>query len=268
MEPLRSLVRHRGLLWQFTARNVEIRHRGSVLGVAWAVLNPLLVLALYVFVFGYIFGGSFGVRPDETKWEFGLGVFVGLAIFHLISEAIATAPGIIVSNQNFVKKVVFPLEVLPAAAVGASTIHMAITFGLVIIGVLLGGGHLSITLLLLPLVVLPMIGLALGLTWFLAALGVFFRDIGQIVGALTSALLFASAIFYPAAQIQSQAPAAWAFLRFNPLIHAVEMARGVILWGQYPPVKELVLLNMVGAAAALIGLLVFARLKGAFADVV
>src|SRR5690606_9872434 len=142
-----------------------------------------------------------------------LGVFVGLAIFHLISEAIATAPGIIVSNQNFVKKVVFPLEVLPAAAVGASTIHMAITFGLVIIGVLLGGGHLSLHLLLLALIVLPMIGLALGLTWILAALGVFFRDIGQIVGALTSALLFASAIFCPAAQIQTQAPAAWTFLR-------------------------------------------------------
>ncbi len=261
------MFQHRNLLWQFTARNVEVRNRGSVLGMAWAVLNPLVGLALYVFVFGYVFGGSFGVSAHETRWEFGLGVFVGLAIFNLISEAIAVAPSVIVANPNFVKKVVFPLEVLPAAAVGASAFNMVITFGLILAGVLLGGGQLHLSVLLLPLIVLPMIALALGLNWIFAALGVFFRDIGQLVGVLTSALLFASAVFYPAEKIQTEAPAAWAILKFNPLIHAIEMARGVVLWGRPISYSNLVWLNVACGLFAWIGLVSFLRLKRAFADV-
>lgn len=263
----RTLFRHRDLLWQFTRRNVEMRHRGSFLGILWAVLNPLMMLALYVFVFGYIFEGRFGVVPNESKWDYGLGIFLGLSIFHLISESIATAPTIITSNPNFVKKVVFPLEVLPASAVGAAVFHMTITVVMIIVGLLLGGRGLSISALWLPVIMLPIIALALGCAWFLAALGVFFRDIGQIVGAAVTALMFASAIFYPASRVAEKAPLAWTFVRWNPLIHAVEAARDVLIWDRPFSSYKLGMLYLAGGLAAFVGYACFARSKRAFADV-
>jgi len=264
----RILLAHRRLLWQFTLRNVEIRHRGSALGLAWAVLNPLLILALYVFVFGFIFEGRFNAIPDETNWDYGLGVFVGLTLFHVVAEAIAVAPTIIVTNPNFVKKVVFPLEVLPAAAVGASVVHMAISLVLILIGVFISGGHVTPAILALPFIILPIIAIALGLTWVFAALGVFFRDIGQLVGAMTAGLLFASAIFYPVSKILIHAPVAWHILKFNPLIHAAAMARDVILWGRPASISHLIWLNIAGLVCAWLGLACFLRLKRAFADVI
>ncbi|OHE80768.1 MAG: hypothetical protein A3G75_13600, partial [Verrucomicrobia bacterium RIFCSPLOWO2_12_FULL_64_8] len=221
-QPLAELLplwRHRDLLWQFTLRNVELRHKGSHLGLIWSFLNPLLMLALYVFVFGYIFGGSFGARPTETRLEYALGIFVGLTLFHVIAEVLGMAPTIVVSQPNFVKKVVFPLEVLPAAAVGAAVFHMLISFGLVLLGVVAVGPGLGLGALWLPVVIAPVVLAALGLAWFLSALGVFFRDVGQVMPFVTMALMFASAIFYPASSIPV---GAWHLLRFNPLLLVVE----------------------------------------------
>jgi lipopolysaccharide transport system permease protein len=263
----RTLYRHRALLWQFTWRNVEMRHRGSLLGILWSVLNPLLMLALYVFVFSYIFGGTFGVVEKESRWDYGLGVFLGLSIFHLISESIAIAPTIITGNPNFVKKVVFPLEVLPASAVGAAVFHMTITVAMIIVGLLLGGRGLSLSALWLPVIMIPIVALALGMAWFLAALGVFFRDIGQIVGAAVTALMFASAIFYPASRVAEKAPFAWPFIRWNPLIHAIEAARDVLLWDRPFSTYKLGMLYLAGGLAAFVGFACFARCKRAFADV-
>lgn len=263
-----TLWAYRGLLWQFTVRNIEMRHKGSMLGIAWAVLNPLLMLSLYVFVFGFVFGGTFGVEADESKWDYGLGVFLGLAIFHLIAEAVTIAPTLIVGNPNFVKKVVFPLEILPAAAVGAAVIHMLITLTMVLIGLVVGGRPLTLPALGLPIVVLPIIFFSLGLSWIFAALGVFFRDIGQIVGVLVTGLMFASAIFYPASSIHSEAPFAWTFLKFNPLLHTVELSRDVLLWNLPVSGHLLLWLYISGCAVACIGFACFSRLTRTFADVV
>lgn len=262
-----TLYRHRHLLWQFTWRNIEMRHRGSFLGILWSVLNPLSMLALYVFVFGYIFEGRFGVVPNESKWDYGLGIFLGLSVFHLISESIVIAPTIITGNPNFVKKVVFPLEILPASAVGAAVFHMTITVVMIVVGLLLGGRSLSLSALWLPVIMLPMVALALGLAWLLAALGVFFRDIGQLVGAAATALMFASAIFYPASRVAEKAPLAWPFIRWNPLIHAVEAARDVLIWDRPFSTYKVGMLYLAGGLAALIGFACFARSKRAFADV-
>ena len=138
-----DLWTHRELLWQFTLRNVELRHKGSHLGLIWSFLSPLLMLALYVLVFGYIFGGSFGVIPGETRVDYALGIFIGLTIFHLLAETLALAPSLIVGNPNFVKKVVFPLEILPAANVGAALIHLLISLGLVLLSLLCCGHAMS-----------------------------------------------------------------------------------------------------------------------------
>jgi lipopolysaccharide transport system permease protein len=265
-EVITTLWRHRSLLWQFTVRNLEMRHRGSILGALWAVLNPLSMLAVYVFVFGYVFGGAFS-RGDATRtgWDYGLGVFLGLAIFHVVSEALAAAPGIVVGQPNYVKKVIFPLEILPAAAVGSSVIHMFVTLAMVLVGSLFGSVAPSWHLLWLPVIILPIVAMSLSLAWMVAALGVFFRDVSQLVGALITIIMFASAIFYP---VESIPPAAWTVLQFNPLIHTLEMARGVLLWHQPPGLAPLAVLYVASFVAVVLGFAVFARLKRAFADVI
>jgi len=263
-DALSSLYRHRALLWQFTQRNVEIRHKGSHLGLVWSFLNPLLMLGLYVFVFGYVFGGKFGARPGETRVDYALGIFVGLSLFHFIGEVLGVAPTVIVSNPNFVKKVVFPLEILPVASVGASFIHCLISVLLTVLGIALVGPGPSLGMLWIPIILVPVLLLSLGIAWFCAALGVFFRDITQLTAFLSMALMFASAVFYPASKIP---PAAWAILRFNPLIHAIELSRNAALWGSALNYHHLGYLYAISGIIACAGYWAFYKLRPAFADV-
>lgn len=257
------LCQHRSLLGQFTVRNVELRHKGSYLGLAWSILNPLLMLALYVLVFGYIFSGTFG-RPGETRLEYGLTIFLGLTLFHFVTESLVTAPAVIVGNPNFVKKVVFPLEVLPAANVGAAAVHLLVGLALVLAGVLLFGEGLSLSALWLPVILLPLLLLCLGVNWLFSALGVFLRDVAQVIQFLSMALLFASAVFYPVSSIPA---AAWVFMRFNPVLIAVELARNTVLWHEPIRLTHLGYLYGVALVSCYAGYAVFRRLKPAFADV-
>ncbi len=261
---LLNLWRHRRLLWQFTLRNVELRHKGSHLGLVWSFLNPLLLLALYVFVFGYIFGGKFQTHGEESRIEYGMIVFLGLAIYHFIAEVIGVSPTLILGNPNFVKKVVFPLEILPAASVSTAVFHFGITLGLVFIGAWLAGLDITLTALWLPVVLLPAVMMALGLALLLSALGVFWRDVGQVTQFVLLGLMFASAVFYPVSQIPA---AAWAFLKFNPLLHVISEARNVTFWDGAPSTTHLGYLYACGIAALAIGSAAFRRLRGSFADV-
>jgi len=257
------LWQHRELLWQFTQRNVELRHKGSHLGLVWSFLNPLLMLGLYVMVFGYIFGGRFGVLADESRAEYALGVFLGLTIFHFLSEILGLAPTLIVGNPNFVKKVVFPLEILPAAAVGAALFHMLISLGLVLIGLAIFGVQFTFNLCWIPIILLPIILLGLGFAWFFAAIGVFFRDISQVIQFISMVLMWASGIFYSA----DKYPAAWTYLRLNPILHGIDMIRDVTLWHRPLPYIHLLYLYLCGFGVCYLGYLAFRRTKPAFADV-
>lgn len=259
-----AIWRNWNLVKQFTLRNVELRHKGSRLGLIWSVLNPLLMLGLYVFVFGYVQPGSFGVLPDETKLDFALGIFVGLTVFHLFSEVLGTAPTVIMSNPNFVKKVVFPLEILPAASVGASVIHMLGSLTLALIGIAAVGPGLTASVFWIPVILLPLILFLLGVAWFFAAVGVFFRDISQIVTLLTLGLMFASAVFYSASSLP---PTAWSILRFNPMLLAIELMRDATLWHQPIRLLHLAYLMGIGFAAAVGGYWCFRKMSPAFADV-
>jgi lipopolysaccharide transport system permease protein len=259
-----DLWRNRELLWQFTLRNVELRHKGSHLGLVWSFLNPLLMLAMYVLVFGYIFGGSFGVIANETKVDFGLGIFIGLTLFHFVAEVLTGAPGVIVSNPNFVKKVVFPLEILPAATVLSATFHMLISLGLVVAGILLLGPGLTIHAIWLPVILLPVILLMLGVCWFVSALGVFLRDIGQFMQFAAMALMFASAVFYSAQRIP---PDAWYWMRFNPVLLSIELARDTALWARPINVVHLTYVYATGLGVCYLGSVTFKKTKAAFADV-
>jgi lipopolysaccharide transport system permease protein len=258
-----NLWRHRELVWQFTLRSVEMRHKGSHLGLVWAVLRPLMMLALYLFVFGYIFGARFGM-PGETSVDYGLGMFMGLSIFQLVAEVISISPLTIVTQPNFVKKVVFPLEVLPVSAVGASIFHFLITIALVILGVVVAGPGLTWSVLWVPVIVFPVILLALGLGWLISALGTFLRDIGQVTEFLSVVLMYASAIFYSPQRISGRV---WTILRLNPVLHAVDLCRHALLWHLPLNGVHLAFLYACGLATFLVGHAVFARLKPAFADV-
>ena len=199
LEPARMVLglwSRRELIWQFTHRNIELRHRGSQLGAFWALLNPLSMLALYFVVFGLIYDQRFHVLANETVFDYSLALFMGLALFHAFSETLAWAPGVIVANPNFVKKVVFPLEVLPVAHMGATAFHLAVSLGLVLVGAVFGTTGLALSLLWLPVLILPLLLLSLGIAWALARF-VFHLDYrptpeilpaGLLMGALGVAL--------------------------------------------------------------------------------
>jgi lipopolysaccharide transport system permease protein len=266
LEPARmvgGLWARRGLVGQFTRRNIEVRHRGSRLGPIWALLTPLSLLALYFVVFGLIYGQRFGVVPGETHLDFSLALFLGLTLFHAFSETLAWAPGVIVANPNFVKKVVFPLEALPVAHLGATFFHLAVSLTLVLAGAAFSTTGLSASVLWLPVLVLPLLLLALGVAWALAAIGVFVRDLGQVTPFASTALLFASAVMYPPAKI----PAELGFLQHNPLLQLVDLSRRVVLWHEPLPWTPVLQLYAVGLGTCLAGAVLFSLLRRSFAEV-
>lgn len=258
-----SLWKHRELLWQFTLRNIELRHKGSHLGLIWSFLNPLLMLGLYVMVFGYIFAGSFKVVENETRVEYALGIFLSLTLFHFVTEILSVSPTLIVSNPNFVKKVVFPLEILPAASVAGAVFHLLISLALTLLGIVFFGPGLHLGLLWLPIILFPLVLLALGIGWLVSALGVFFRDIGQITTFVSLALMWASGVFFSAQKY----PEAWIWLRYNPLLLAISLARDAALWQRPLNLTHLSYVYACGAAICFLGHLAFRKTKSAFADV-
>jgi len=222
------------------------------------------MMGLYVFVFGYIFGGKFKVVANETKVDYSLGIFLGLTVFQIFSEVLAIAPTIIISNPNFVKKVVFPLEILPAASVGSSLFHMLVALAMVLVGVGTVGPGLSLRVLWLPIILFPVTLFSLGLAWFFAALGVFLRDINQLVAFISMALMYASALFYPIRMIPA---VAWSILKFNPILLAVELARNAVLWNQEINTLQLLYLTVIGFLTCMLGYWSFRKMAPAFADV-
>ena len=267
MKPLITLFIKRELLWQFLVRNIKSRHRGSILGAFWLLANPLLMLALYVFAFGVVFGGRFTDSADESTLDYALGVFLGLSVLGLISGTIGSAPGIIVSQPNFVKKVVFPLEVLPAASVGALAYDLIIGLALCFGGIAFFGPGLSFSSLYTIVILGPVFLIGLGLGWFFAALGVFIRDISQLGSFLGLALLYSSGVFYSAEKAKSTAPGIWAFLQWNPLLQIIDSLRQVVLWGGIPNWGSIAYCWIFGFACLGIGAWFFNRLRPAFADV-
>ena len=267
MIPIISIFTKRGLLWQFLLRNIKQRHRGSVLGALWLVVNPLLMLGLYVFAFGVVFGGRFTDSPDESTLDYALGVFLGLSVLGLVSGTIGAAPSIIISQPNFVKKVVFPLEILPTAMIGALSYDLLISLCLCLIGICFWGNGITESFFLIPILVGPVFLIALGLCWFFSALGVFIRDVAHIGSFLGLALLYSSGVFYSADKAKSAAPSIWNFLQWNPLLQIIDSLRMVTIWGKEPNWYAILYSWVFGLIVLLFGSWFFNRLRPAFADV-
>lgn len=259
-------ARKRDLLWQFAARAVQARYRGSFLGILWAVLNPILMLGVYYVVFGLIFRGYFRDPKVETVPDYAMTMFLGLSLYLLVADTLGTAPLIMVGNVNLVKKVVFPLEILPVAQACGLWFNLAISLTLALGGAALFGSGVSATgLLLLPVILVPLLMLSAGLFWLLSALGVFFRDLAQVMPFLSQIILYSSAVFFPVSKIP---PSVWHILKWNPFLETVVLAREVVLWGMPLNGIRLAYTYAAGVAVLLFGRWVFHKLRPAFADVI
>lgn len=261
--PFLTLLRHGRLILELTRRDVSGRYRGSIGGLFWSFINPLLMLAIYSFVFGYIFRSRWPL-VDGGEVHFSIVLFVGLIISNLFSECLNRAPGLVVSNPNYVKKVIFPLEVLPWVTVASALFHAAISILALLLVMWLSSTPIAWTAVALPFLLMLLVPMALGLTWLLAALGVYFRDTQQVVGILTLALVFLSPIFYARESLPQEYR--W-LLSLNPLTFVVESARGLVLWGHWPDPAATA--GYVGAAlcVAWLGFVSFQATRKGFADV-
>jgi len=261
----RNLWHHRDLIRQFTRREIEGRYRASFLGLFWSFINPLVLLLIYTFVFGVVFKARWPDAKTDSLGEFAITLFCGLIGFNIFSDCINRAPGSIVNVPNYVKKVVFPLEILSVSALGSALFHALVSLSIVLCANLLLNGTLHWTLLLLPIVALPLVFLSLGLSWFLASLGVFIRDINYTVTLIVQVLFFATPIFYP---LQAIPEPYQTIIRLNPLTSVVENFRRVILWGLLPDWGSLAFWIVAAGALLLLGYAWFMKTKKAFADVI
>ncbi|MGB0371082.1 MAG: ABC transporter permease [Opitutales bacterium] len=258
---------HWHLLKQLTVRSIQQRFRGSILGWGWMIGQPLMMMAVYTTVFGLIFGGRYIAQPDDSPAFYALGIFLSLALFNFFSEVLQSAPHIILGNTVYVKKVSFPLELLPLSAVGAPVVTLLVQLGLVVVGALFAGVFHIEGIPSLIFSVLALVFLSLGVAFWFSALGVFIRDLQQISGVLGLVLLYASAVFYSPEMVAQREPGVWEFLRFNPLIHLLSSARSAILFG-----SEVSWLGVSISMAFCLGVLVtgylfFRWIKSSFADV-
>jgi len=262
------------LIITFVRREIAGRYRGSMLGIVWSLLTPLFMLAVYTFVFGIVFrarwvgvgaqGESGAGAAEPSTAEFAVILFAGLIMFQLFAEVINRAPALILSNANYVKKVVFPLEILPVVALGSALFHAGISLLVLLAFRLAVVGDVPPTALLVPVVLVPFCLMILGLSWFIAALGVYYRDINQFLGTLVTALMFLSPIFFPLSALPEWL-GPWVVL--NPLAFPVEATRSLLIFGRLPDVIGLVAYTTVALAIATLGYAWFQKTRKGFADV-
>lgn len=258
-----SLWCNRNLVASLVKREVTGRYKGSIFGVLWSFFNPVLMLAVYTFFFSVVFkarwpGGS------ESKTEFALILFSGLMVFNLFSECINRAPGLILSNVNYVKKVVFPLEILPWVTLGAALFHLVISFGVWVLFYVVFFGAPQLSILMLPFILSPLLFIALGFGWGLASLGVYLRDVSQIVGSITPVILFLSPVFYPISNLPEKYRI---MVHINPITLAVEQAREVMIWGGAVDWVSWAIYFLVSVSIAWLGFAWFQKTRKGFADV-
>lgn len=263
MGAVRSLWTNRQLIARMGQREIIGRYKGSAMGLAWSFITPLFMLAIYTFVFSVVFQARWGTS-EESKTQFAVVLFAGLIVHTLFSDVINRAPQLVLGNVNYVKKVVFPLEILPVVQLLSATFHALVSVAVLIAAQLVFQGSLPITALLLPVVLLPFLLLTLGLAWCLASLGVFVRDVGQTINLITSVMLFMSPVFFP---VQSLPPALQPWMHLNPLTFVIEQVREVVVWGRLPDWQGLAVYSLASIATAWLGFAWFQKTRKGFADV-
>lgn len=255
------------LMVQLITREVMGRYKGSIFGLAWSFINPVLMLTIYTFVFSVVLKVRWTDSDTviSSKSQVAILLFIGMIVQGFFSEVINRAPSLILTNANYVKKVIFPLEILSMVSVGVALFHVAISFIVLVISLILINGNLNWTAIFLPLIITPFIMLVLGLSWGLATLGVFVRDVAQGIGMITAVLLFMSPVFYPLSAIPKQYQN-WIML--NPLTFIIEQSRSVLIFGEYPNWKGLCVYTLAALAIMMFGYAWFQKTRKNFSDVI
>jgi lipopolysaccharide transport system permease protein len=259
-----SLWKNRKLVGQMVRRDVIGRYHGSLVGLGWSFLNPLFMLALYTFVFSVVFKARWGVGEEESKIVFAIVLYVGLICHTLLSEVLLRAPSLVQANVNYVKKVVFPLEILVVVPMGSALFHSMISLLVLLLIFLLFYGFVYWTVLLTPIVLAPLVLVTLGLSWAVASAGVYLRDVGQTMGILSNVLLFFSPVFFPLSMLPERFHP---LLMVNPLTFIIEQARKVLILGHLPDWGGLAIYTLVSCLVAWSGYWWFQKTRNGFADV-
>lgn len=252
------------LIKQLVGRDVAGRYKGSLLGGVWAVVSPLIMLAVYTFVFSMVFQVRWGVGDEANKTSFALNLFVGILLHGLLAETLSRTPTILMQQASFVKKIVFPLWLLPVAVVLSALVYALIGFMVLFAAFVFFQGMLPVQVLALPLVLLPLLIFSLGAGWFFSALGVYVRDVAQIMPLFVTVLMFMAPIFYPISAIPENYQG---WLMINPLTYAVEMGRALLFMGQLPNLTTYSIYLAVSVLCAGLGLAFFIKVRKGFADV-
>ena len=260
---VRSFIKSRELIWQLVRREISLRYSCSFLGIIWSFINPLAMLMVYSFVFGTVFKARWGGSATESE-DYTILLFVGMLMHGLFAECLSKSATLIVANSNYVKKIIFPLDILPWTIIGAALFHLLT--GLVVLSglqLILSGG-LQWTFMYLPLILVPYILFLAGLSWFVSALGVYFRDIAQLVGMITAIMMFLSPVFY---SIDSIPERFRPYMMANPLTLVIEQTRKILIYGVQPDFQVLLILSIVGIFTSGIGLWFFNKTRKGFSDV-
>jgi len=261
---IRTLLDNKSLIASLVRREVNSKYKGSLIGVLWSFINPVLMMVIYTFIFSVVFKSRWG-GDVGSKGEFALALFAGLIFFGLFSECLNRAPYLITSNVNYVKKVVFPIEILPLVALGTALFQAAISFGVWLIFYLFIVGIPHLQIFWLPIVFAPFLMMVMGFSWFLAALGVYLKDVAQVVGVLTMVLMYLSPIFYPISML----PEVYhPFMQLSPLSYVVEQARDCIMWGKNIEWFQWSIYTLISFIVMMLGYGWFKFTRKGFADVI
>jgi lipopolysaccharide transport system permease protein len=262
---VRNLCIQRHLIWPFTLREITGRYKGSYLGLLWAIINPLMLLAVYTFVFHYLLPSS--NSSNQTGMQYALYLYSGMIAYNIFSEPVSRSPALITQNINYVKKVVFPLEILPPSLIGSALFHGLLSVVILLLATPLAGEPLHWTIVLLPVICVPLALLTAGVCWLLASLGVFLRDIGNVVTVGVQLLFFLTPIVYPPERLATR-PWASRLMMLNPMATVVDSFRRVVNEGLEPNWGMLAILTLVSLLVAACGYAWFMKIKRAFADVI
>lgn len=263
MTGMKTLWTQRALIKQLAWRDVQSRYKGSAGGLLWALITPILLLAVYTAVFSGIFQARWG--QDGGPIEYALQLFVGLTVHGLAAECLNRSPALMLNNISYVKRVVFPLQVLAPVSMLSALFHFLISLGVLIVFYVIVYHQLPLLgILYMPLVILPYLIFLTGISYLLAGLGVYLRDIGQIMGLVTTILLFLSPVFYPASMLP---PKLQTIFMANPLTLIIEQTRAVIIEGVAPDLQALGAYTVGAFVVLFFGVWAFNKMRKGFADV-
>jgi len=262
---IRSLWNNRSLIITLVRRDIEGRYRGSLFGILWSFLTPAAMVTVFTFVFGEIFQAKWANAQSASHFDFAAALFSGLLVYNFFAECMSRAPSVITTNPNYVKKIIFPLENLSVVVVLAALFHFVIAFAVVLLLIAVSNWQMTWTVLLTPAILTPLVLFTLGLNWLVSALGVYLRDIGQIISPVLTALMFLSPIFYP---LTSVSPKFLWLYKINPLTDTIEQLRGALLHHQLPNPIDFGISLAMGLLVAWAGFAFFQKIRKGFSDVI